>query len=495
MKLLPLLSVKVWFDRLKLMAMFDRNRNFLENIIAICLALGVACLGSFILHRGYYQDLYVVLLCLVMASCQFSLLKSVQPDAASPTHGFNRIVTFSRPIYFSICGSVIVLLQNCIDNGYYDYQFYVFRFDITKQAIMIALRDFNLILILCFPVLFSIGLFPQINTFLLYALEQIDMHVFGGNAAASLTAGFTSLFKNWLAVGILYGFIFGALAEPQSTQHILFSIFCGLLVATSYHLSRCASDPSVLWSVLKQQFCPDEDCFGELHDSKTKEAEEQGDPLPKKLRETVNARLKSDAIICTFIGVVTFGLHSSTVFKALQPGLSPVLRAIAIVLGFVLHYLYPQFRKQLPCLLVAHPVLRAGEYNQFEVRDAAKLMWFEKVYVFLQFIERNVIYTLLFVSALTEDSNIIVSEERFGLTIGSLVIAITSLKALRTSFSDPGKHYLIVLFTILFFEFDWSGYSETFIVNFFVMCIGFHKVYELWLKLQFVVIYIAPWQM
>jgi len=107
----------------------------------------------------------------------------------------------------------------------------------------------------------------------------------------------------------------------------------------SYHLSRCASDPSVLWSVLKQQFCPDEDCFGEVNEHKIKEAEEQGDPLPKKLRDTVNARLKSDAIICAFVGIVVFGLHGSTVFKALQPGLSPVLRAIAIVLGFILHYL------------------------------------------------------------------------------------------------------------------------------------------------------------
>ena len=36
--------------------------------------------------------------------------------------------------------------------------------------------------------------------------------------------------------------------EPWSTQHIpaLFSAFCGLLVALSYHLSRQSSDPSVL---------------------------------------------------------------------------------------------------------------------------------------------------------------------------------------------------------------------------------------------------------
>lgn len=247
MPLISKFTVRVWFDRLKLMAVFDRNRTFIENLLAIFLAISVACLGSFMLHKGYYQDLYMVLLCFVMASCQFSLLKSVQPDAASPTHGYNRLVTFSRPIYFCICGSSVLFLQFCMDNGYYDYGFRLYQYDLTNQHLVVFLRDFNLVLIQCFPILFSIGLFPQFNTFLLYVLEQIDMHVFGGNASANLTAAVTSICKGWLGIGILYGFVYGALSESQSTQHILFSIFCGLIVATCYHLSRCASDPSVLW--------------------------------------------------------------------------------------------------------------------------------------------------------------------------------------------------------------------------------------------------------
>lgn len=32
----------------------------------------------------------------------------------------------------------------------------------------------------CFPVAFLVGLFPQINTFTIYLLEQIDMHLLGG---------------------------------------------------------------------------------------------------------------------------------------------------------------------------------------------------------------------------------------------------------------------------------------------------------------------------
>ena len=33
---------------------------------------------------------------------------------------------------------------------------------------------------LCFPVIFLFGLLPQVNTFIMCVLEQIDMHIFGG---------------------------------------------------------------------------------------------------------------------------------------------------------------------------------------------------------------------------------------------------------------------------------------------------------------------------
>ena len=37
------------------------------------------------------------------------------------------------------------------------------------------------VMILCFPVIFTIGFLPQVNTFMMYTLEQIEIHVFGGN--------------------------------------------------------------------------------------------------------------------------------------------------------------------------------------------------------------------------------------------------------------------------------------------------------------------------
>lgn len=55
-----------------------------------------------------------------------------------------------------------------------------------------------------------------------------------------------------------------------------------------------------------------------------KSDEDMEDPLPKKLQETVNARLKNDVIVCTFLGILVFGFHCTTVFTTLKPQLNTV---------------------------------------------------------------------------------------------------------------------------------------------------------------------------
>jgi hypothetical protein len=37
------------------------------------------------------------------------------------------------------------------------------------------------------------------------------------------------------------------------------------------------------------------------------------------------------------------------------------------VLGFLLHYVLPQLRKQLPWLCFSHPVLKSHEYGQVSI--------------------------------------------------------------------------------------------------------------------------------
>ncbi|XP_032676512.1 pecanex-like protein 1 isoform X2 [Odontomachus brunneus] len=522
--------VKIRFDRLALLALLDRNLTVFETVVSTLLAAAVAGLSLLLLQQGFYRDIFAFIFCFVTAGCQYSLLKSVQPDAASPTHGFNRIIVFSRPVYYILCSSLILILNETLRNLEKSSDFRVYGLRVADYDLIMQARNVLLIFLLCFPIVFSLGLFPQINTFLMYVCEHLDIHLFGGNATTSLVSSLYCLCRSVLTVFILYGFAYGAVNEPKSSQHILFSIFAGLLVAVSYHLSRSSSDPTVIWDILKANLWPPVDNYveekeakiientssssqrdnvaasykeakikasGRKKDVKIKVGEQMSDtelvdPLPEKLRSTVNARLKNDLIVCAVIGTLTFGVHCSTVFTALQPELNPILWGIAGCLGFLLHYIVPQLRKQLPWLCLSRPVLRSHEHAQFEVREPVKIMWFEKAYVCLCFLERNVLYPVVFLGALTECTPQIV--EKFGESVGALIVVMCGLKSLRSAYSDPSTRYLVLVFAVLFFQRDIRGLSETFLMDYFVTGIAFAKIYELLLKIRFVVTYIAPWQ-
>ncbi|XP_048218319.1 pecanex-like protein 1 isoform X4 [Perognathus longimembris pacificus] len=488
--ILPQLWIGINFDRLTLLALFDRNREILENVLAVILAILVAFLGSILLIQGFFRDIWVFQFCLVIASCQYSLLKSVQPDSSSPRHGHNRIIAYSRPVYFCLCCGLIWLLDYGSRN-LSTIKFKLYGITFTNPLVFISARDLVIVFTLCFPIVFFIGLLPQVNTFVMYLCEQLDIHIFGGNATTSLLAALYSFICSIVAVALLYGLCYGALKDSWDGQHIpvLFSIFCGLLVAISYHLSRQSSDPSVLFSLVHSKIFPQteeknpEDPLSEVKD-----------PLPEKLRNSVSERLQSDLVVCIVIGVLYFAIHVSTVFTVLQPALKYVLYALVGFVGFVTHYVLPQVRKQLPWHCFSHPLLKTAEYNQYEVRNAATMMWFEKLHVWLLFVEKNVIYPLIVLNELSSSAETIASPKKLDTELGALMITIAGLKLLRSSFSSPTYQYVTVIFTVLFFKFDYEAFSETMLLDLFFMSILFNKLWELLYKLQFVYTYIAPWQ-
>jgi hypothetical protein len=240
-------------------------------------------------------------------------------------------------------------------------------------------RDLLVYLVLCFPVIFSLGLLPQISTFTIYLLEQIEINVFSGTAVTGLSSAVYAIFRSCFLVVLVYGPAYAGLKEPATSQHILFSAYCGLLVASCYHVSRCSADPSVLCSWVLQlanskqsktttnpktstknedgnevfNKASSKDEHNGNNETKNvqrskednaKEIEVEDDPLPRRMRETVVARLRSDAIICPMVAVLVFGVHCSTVFTTsqLQPVLGDVLWIFSSVLGFILHYIIPQ---------------------------------------------------------------------------------------------------------------------------------------------------------
>ncbi|KAF0296666.1 Pecanex-like protein 1 [Amphibalanus amphitrite] len=408
--------LKVRFDRLALLALLDRNVTRLENLLSVLLALLTSLLAAALLHTDFYDDLGVFFFSFAVASSLYSLVKSVQPDAASPTHGHNRLVAFGRPLYFCLLtGLTLLLLRWRADGGgsrsdTAGLRLYGLR--LTAAPILETALQLLRYLLLLLPLLHTAGLLPQVDTFAMYLLEQFDIHLFGGTACTSLPAAVYAAARSLLAVAALYGFAYGGLREngdEPTAQHILFSIFCGLLVALSYHLSRSTSDPQLLLRVLSRYLRQ------ELEEEPPRTGdtpEEPVDPLPEKLLQTARVRLKSDGLACTIIGVMVFAVHCSTVFSALGPELQLALWSLPIVTGLLVHYLIPQLRKQVPWLCVAHPILRAAEYRQFEVTEPARITWFERLYVWLCSLERNVLYPLVVLSALTVESPRLVDKFR-----------------------------------------------------------------------------------
>jgi hypothetical protein len=99
-----------------------------------------------------------------------------------------------------------------------------------------------------------VGLLPQVNTFFLYLLEQIEMHVFGGNGefffimsvlmfmllitgTTSLGAAVFTVFRSCLAVALLYGFCYAGIQEDQ--KKVWTGMFCNLC-SVKFHIFFCS---------------------------------------------------------------------------------------------------------------------------------------------------------------------------------------------------------------------------------------------------------------
>lgn len=257
------LTINIPFDHFSLLAMLDKNRNLTELVASIFMALLVAVCSALVLHENIYDDFSLVVFCFVVASCHYSLLKSVQPDSSSPIHGFNRLTPLSRPIYFCLFCLLIVFLRFVLGgatNGGGDdlasriVQFLenfvcCYGYCLRRSHVETVLACVQLAL-LFFPLLFTLGLFPQVSTFVLCILEQLDMYVFGGTAMNNLIGAVLSLLRSITAVLLLALVLFSSTPsastsianEQQFSQSVLFSLYCAFLVVTAYFLSRQSSD-------------------------------------------------------------------------------------------------------------------------------------------------------------------------------------------------------------------------------------------------------------
>lgn len=175
--------------------------------------------------------------------------------------------------------------------------------------------------------------------------------------------------------------------------------------------------------------------------------------MNKKRSNVKQSRIKLTTNCSTWIKIY---LHSPY-FQ--QPYLSYVLYVLVGTVGLLNHYLLPQLRKQLPWYCFSHPLLKTREYYQFEVRgknvgslifttlnftkefvkfvffvcdvpkdftsvffpsDAAHVMWFEKLHLWLLFMQKNVLYPLVILNELSGSARELASPKRFDTEWASL---------------------------------------------------------------------------
>ncbi|VDM56491.1 unnamed protein product [Angiostrongylus costaricensis] len=323
-------------------------------------------------------------------------------------------------------------------------------YETSGEMILLAFRDLFATFLVTLPFAFTMGWLPQ-----------------------SLMC--------WALLGGLCNLAFSV--DSKSTQTPAFSAFLSVAVATSYLLSRFSSNPQLFlllcratvfrfqkteeWTTRNGLCCilPNEQDESD-HMRDTDELD-VSDPLPGRLRSAVVLRARHDVLFSTFLSLMVFALHSTSLFTATQPYFT-----------------------------IAKPVLHSKEYTQYESTDEAKLMTFEIIHVWMLAIEKNFLYPLVAIAMLTECGWLLPVARM----LGPLII----LRFLRGGFSHPQLIYMPLALAFTISHFDWNagppfGLSKLplatlFPIVLYVLIVLYPKWLELYLKMSFVMAYVAPWQ-
>ncbi|VDN09210.1 unnamed protein product [Dibothriocephalus latus] len=269
----------------------------LEALLTLLLSGLVAAIGSCLLSSGAFRNFSLFCCCCVMAGCHFSLIKSVQPDPASPRHGFNHLIVFSRSFLFCLLGGIFVgIFVVTVPNSFLssswsregttwplvdgrmivptadlcgpkfffgpvsdavvtvadstDYlqveKLTLYGFTLNPIQLACGFKDFCAFLLLAFPLVFVVGLVPQLNTMLIYLLEQVEIHVFGGTGTANLGSALFSIFRSIFVAILGFGLCYSG-AIRKNPQDIFFSLFWGLYLALCFLLARLPNNAVIYW--------------------------------------------------------------------------------------------------------------------------------------------------------------------------------------------------------------------------------------------------------
>ncbi|XP_019858793.1 PREDICTED: pecanex-like protein 1 isoform X1 [Amphimedon queenslandica] len=510
-------KVTLNFTRRQLEDYMDRNVSITEVVIAITLSVLVCVIGALLLTiPEYYNGFWVFALCFVIATTHFSLIKSVQSDPASPSPGQNRINAMGRAFYFIFVGILALLFDVILRNTGSYTPACIYHFNYNNPELITFIRDGLFIFILLLPILFTLGWMPQCDTFLINALEHIDIHIFGGTASTGLICSAYGMVRNLFAVACLLPLGYAAFVSLENdpgyigsdcsvtfssyrksedllilsqqctnSGRVALSFFLGGVVMASYALSRSTTNHQYILDLALMCLKKVWDKLRHTHHS----APPTIDPLDQMYRKIMCKRLLVDAAVGLLLLVTVTILNLTTLFCQTEV-LAYVVYGITGVLGIINHYLLPHLRKETPYLCFTKPCITSDEYNQFEVTEQPKVSLVEQLLQVSLFLEKNVFYPLCFLFGINITA--VYYRAKFGEIGAALVVSVVGMKLFRTAYSELSRQHAILILSLLFFNFDYAHLNEGFPINYFVAAILFSKVYELYLKVYFILIYIMP---
>jgi hypothetical protein len=358
--------------------------------------------------------------------------------------------------------------------------------------ILVSFRDVVATCLTFLPIAFTIGWLPQITTLLQHVLEQIEMNVFGGTASIGIASSAIQVTKSLFAYAALIIMCrFAHHVDSSSTQNLAFSAFLASAVGISYFLSRFSSNHHLNWLLVKSSIPLVH--FNNLNeDSGSKES-----ALPSDILYTIRLRGLCDILIAVLYAILAFALHTTSIFSTTQPYFTIISMSICVFFGVINHYFYNQLRIHNPWKIIANPILRSFEWSEFESVNAARLMTFEVLHIHMCFIERVILYPLVVLSFATECG--------WALPAKVILLPLICMRILRGGYSHPQLLYSPLAFSLIFCVAD-SGSGLPFGILKGVSCwslmplvlyisvVLYPKWLEFYLKLQFVLSYVAPWQ-
>ncbi|CAL8074819.1 unnamed protein product [Calicophoron daubneyi] len=305
---LPRCFPKKWnpkLNRLQLDSLFDRCTKVPEIITCIVLTGTVCFLGFFANQTDYLGTGSVILCTISMTICQYGFLKSIAPDPASPTHGYDFSMICARPLFFSVVAAIYILSNNlCVDSGartmeynhslfLYNmspdnvgagelsvitirsrvckdspnicllqestaqrrligiqgianphnkpYPFTIYGISFSWESVSELVRKILAWILVLFPLISGFGMISRPKTTLIALLEQVDIHLFGGTGAT----GFLSLLFGLVRVAIVLGVGFSVCIYGISIgefDNLCVSFFWGVQLAMCFVLSRLPSN-------------------------------------------------------------------------------------------------------------------------------------------------------------------------------------------------------------------------------------------------------------